>query len=414
MSRSQGQDRPGRRPPGPSTRAVHGPAAGTRGPMSTPIVHSATFRFPDLEALNEAQAAGPAGAFYQRYGHPTLRACEERLAALERAEAALLFSSGMAAIAAAFTSHLAAGDHVVCLRQCYGGTSALLAYGAEHFGWTHDLVDAREPDGWGGAFRPRTRILHVESPTNPTLTVVDLERAARLAHEHGALLTVDNTFASPVGQHPLALGADLVMHSATKSIGGHADLLAGVVLGSRSRLEAVWRTRKVLGPVPDPAVAWQIERSLKTLPLRVRAANASALALAQRLQGHPAVAAVHYPGLADHPGHVTARRQMPLGFGPVLGFEVRSHGLAPGAAATEVIQRFELIYHAPSLGGVESLASLPAHTSHIQLGREGRAAAGISEDLVRLSVGIEDLDDLWADVEQALAPVVARAPAARG
>jgi cystathionine gamma-synthase len=414
VARPDGKDRAARRPPGPSTRAVHGPEERTGGPMSTPIVHSATFRFPDLEAMNAAQAAGPAGAFYQRYGHPTLRACEERLAALEGAETALLFSSGMAAITAAFASHLKAGDHVVSLRQCYGGTTALLAYGAEHFGWAHDLADAREPDGWERAFKPNTRILHVESPTNPTLTVVDLARAAALAHAHDALLTVDNTFASPVGQHPLALGADLVMHSATKSIGGHADLLAGVVLGARARLEPVWKARKVLGPVPDPTVAWQIERSLKTLPLRVRAANASALALAQRLIGHPAIAAVYYPGLADHPGHVIARRQMPLGFGPVLAFEVRALGLEPGAAATEVVNRLELICHAPSLGGVESLASLPAHTSHVALGREGRAAAGISEDLVRVSVGIEDLDDLWADLEQALAPVAARAPAARG
>jgi cystathionine gamma-synthase len=384
---------------GTRTRAVHGPEAGAPGPASTPIVHSATFSFPDLDAMRAAQDAGAAGAFYQRYGHPTLRACEERLAALEGAETGLLFSSGMAAISSAFLALLKAGDHVLALHQCYGGTHGLLNWGAERLGWSRDLVDARDPGAWEGAFKPNTRVLHVESPTNPTLAVVDLERAARLAHAHGALLTVDNTFASPIGQHPLALGADLVMHSATKSIGGHGDLLAGVVLGGAAQLEEVLHARKVFGPVPDPALAWQIERSLKTLPLRVAATNASALELATRLAAHPSVAQVFYPGLPSHPGHDIARRQMMLGYGPVLAFEV------PGGAegAVETVNRLELVAHAPSLGSVASLASLPAWTSHIGLGEEGRRRAGIPEGLVRLSVGLEEVDDLWADLERALA-----------
>jgi cystathionine beta-lyase/cystathionine gamma-synthase len=356
--------------------------------VSTPIVHSSTFSFPDLDAMRVSQEAGAAGAFYQRYGHPTLRACEERLAALEGAEMGLLFSSGMAAISAVFLASLESGDHVVALHQCYGGTHA----------------------PGSRAFTPRTRILHVESPTNPTLAVVDLEQAARLAHAHGALLTVDNTFASPVGQRPLALGADVVMHSATKSIGGHGDLLAGVVLGPAARLERGWKARKVFGPVPDPALAWQIERSLKTLPLRVAAANATALELATRLGGHPGVAQVFYPGLPSHPGHEVAKRQMTLGFGPVLAFEVRPSGSAPGEgsaaeAAIQTVNRLGLIAHAPSLGGVESLASLPAWTSHIMLGEEGRRLAGIPEGLVRLSVGVEEVEDLWADLERALAGI---------
>lgn len=395
---------------GPRTRAVHGdggpaapagPGSGTPAagrPVSTPIVHSATFTFPDLDAMRAAQDAGAAGAFYQRHGHPTLRACEERLAALEGAEMGLLFSSGMAAISAVFLAVLGPGDHVVALQQCYGGTDALLAWGVRRFGWSVDRVDAREPDAWERAFQPRTRILHVESPTNPTLAIVDLERVAALAHAHRALLTVDNTFASPVGQRPLSLGADIVMHSATKSIGGHGDLLAGAVLGAAATLAPVWEARKVFGPVPDPGVAWQIERSLKTLPLRVAAANATALELATRLARHPAVAQVFYPGLPTHPGHEIAKRQMTLGFGPVLAFEARS-------SATAVVDRFRLIAHAPSLGGVESLASLPAWTSHIGLGEEGRRRAGIPEELVRLSVGVEEVEDLWADLEGALAGV---------
>lgn len=390
--------------PGPGTRSVHGARPAPGGAMSTPIVHSSTFAFESLDALEAEQARGPAGAFYQRHGHPTLHAFEERIAALEGAEAALLFPSGMAAISSAFLAHLKAGDHVVAMHQCYGGTHSLLKWGADRLGWSFDLVDAREPGAWERAFRPATRIFHVESPTNPTLSVVDLAEAASLAHRHRALLAVDNTVASPLGQRPLDHGADLVMHSATKSIGGHADLLAGAVLGSAALLEEVWRVRKVFGPVPDPGLAWQLERSLKTLSLRVARANASALDLASRLAQHPAVAQVFYPGLPRHPGHEIASRQMILGFGPMLSFEVRGGG----AAAAATVEAFQVVRHAPSLGGVESLASLPAYTSHIQLGEEGRRRAGIPEGLVRLSVGIEDLADLWADLDQALVRASAR------
>jgi cystathionine gamma-synthase len=362
-------------------------------------VHSATFSFPDLESLDVEQERGAAGSFYQRVGHPTLRACEERLAGLEGAEEALLFSSGMAALSAAFLAHLASGDHVIALHQCYGGTHGLLNWGALRLGWSTTLVDARDPAAWEAAFTPRTRVLHIESPTNPTLQVVDVAAAAALAHAHGARLVVDNTVASPVGQHALAMGADLVMYSATKSIGGHSDLLAGVVAGGRAAMEAVHRARTVFGAVPGPEVAWQIERSLKTLVLRVEAANATALALASRLAAHPAVAHVHYAGLPSHPGHALAVRQMSHGFGPLLSFEVQGGA----GAAKRVVESLRLIRFAPSLGGVESLVTLPSHTSHVQLGPEGRARAGIAEGLVRVSAGIEDVEDLWADLVQAIA-----------
>jgi len=383
---------------GVRTRAVHGVHTASPGPVSTPIVHSATFSFPSLAAMDAEQERGAAGAYYQRVGHPTLHACERKLADLEGAETALLFSSGVAALAAMFLAHLKAGDHIIALHQCYGGTHDLVRWGADRFGWSFDLADARDPAGWERLFRRETRILHIESPTNPTLCVVDIERAATMAHAHGALLTVDNTFASPVGQKPLTLGADLVMYSATKSIGGHSDLLAGAVVGAATALSPVWKVRKVFGPVPDPALAWQIERSLKTLPLRVAAANTNALELATRLAEHPGVAQVMYPGLPSHAGHALAARQMTLGFGPVLAFEV----LGGAAAAGAVVNAFQLVKQAPSLGGVESLASMPSVTSHIQLGPEGRAKAGIPEGLVRLSAGIEDVEDLWADLEQAV------------
>ncbi len=389
---------------GPGTRAVHGPdgarpRAATGTPLSAPIVHSTTYAFPSLDAMNAAQAQGAGGAYYQRLGHPTVHACERRLADLDGAEAALLFSSGAAAIASVFLAALKPGDHVVAIDPCYGGTWDLLTFGAEHMGWRFDRVDVRTPERWAAAFRPETKLFHVESPINPMLAIVDLAAAATLAHAHGARLTVDNTFASPLGQHPHALGADLVMYSATKSIGGHADVLAGVVTGSAASLAPVWKVRKLFGPIVDAETAWRIERSLKTLPLRVQTANANALELAKRLEAHAGVQRVHYPGLASHPGHAIAQRQMSLGFGPVLAFEM------PGglAAAEAVANAFQLILHAPSLGGVESLASLPAFTSHIQLGPEGRAKAGIAEGLVRVSVGIEDVEDLWGDLAQAIA-----------
>lgn len=386
---------------GVRTRAVHGPAAPPDGAVSSPIVHSSTFGSESLDDLIARSNAGAGGSFYQRYGHPTLAACERRLAQLDGADASLLFSSGMAAISAVFLTLLKHGDHVIALDQCYGGTITLLNWGAEHFGWQVTMVDAREPATWAAAFRPDTRLFHIESPTNPTLRIVDVAAAAALAHSHGALLSIDNTFASPIGQHALALGADVAEYSATKSIGGHGDLLAGVVSARSDLLAKVYKTRKIFGPVPDPHLAWQIERSLKTLPLRIEAMNANALELAKRLSKHGSVLQVFYPGLPNHPGHEVATRQMRFGFGQVVAFDVR--GGAAGAQA--VVESLKLVRHGPSLGGVDSLASLPSHTSHVMLGAEGRARAGIPEGLVRLSAGIEDADDLWADLEQAIARV---------
>ena len=387
------------REPGLETRAVHGPHQGATGPMSTPIVHSATFSFDSLDDMVLAQGERHAGSFYQRNGHPTIHATEERLAALDGAEDALLFPSGMAAISAVFLTLLKCGDHVVCVDPCYGGTQALLAWGQERFGWEHTFVDSRRPETWAAAFKPNTKLLHLESPINPTLVCFDIAAAARLGHDKRATVTMDNTIASPVGQQPLALGCDVSLYSATKSLGGHSDLLAGVAVGSRAALEPVYETRSVFGPIAEPTMAWLLERSLKTLPLRVRAANANALELARRLQGHAELAQVFYPGLASHPSHAIAAKQMREGFGPLLSFDVKG-----GAdAALRVVNALRVIRHGASLGGVESLASLAAHTSHKMIGPEGRKRAGIPEGLVRVSAGIETVDDLWADLEQALA-----------
>jgi cystathionine beta-lyase/cystathionine gamma-synthase len=386
------------RVPALETNAVHGPHTGHVGAVSTPIVHSATFSFASLDDMLAAQKEQAAGSFYQRKGHPTIHATEERLAHLEGAEEGLLFPSGMAAISSAFLSLLRAGDHVVCVDPCYGGTQALLQWGRDRLGWEFTFVDARAPGTWAAAFRPATRLLHLETPINPTLAVFDVAQAAALGHEHGAVVTMDNTIASPIGQRPLALGCDLSLYSATKSIGGHSDLLAGAAMGSAKFITPVHRTREVFGPIAEPTMAWLVERSLKTMPLRVRAANANALELATRLLAHPAVAQVFYPGLPSHPGHEIAARQMTNGFGPLLSFEVRG-----GAeVALEVVHRLHMIKHGASLGGVESLASLAAYTSHMVLGREGRARAGIPEGLIRVSAGVEHIDDLWADLAQAL------------
>jgi cystathionine beta-lyase/cystathionine gamma-synthase len=387
------------KPPDLDTRAVHGPHLGATGAMSTPVVHSATFSFESLDAMVAAQAEGSAGSFYQRNGHPTIHAVEERLAALEDAEGALLFPSGMGAIGAAFLGYLGSGDHVVCVDPCYGGTQALLQWGRDRLGWSHTFVDSRRPETWAAAFQVNTKLLHLESPINPTLVCFDIAAAARLGHERGALVTIDNTIASPIGQQPLALGCDLSLYSATKSLGGHSDLLAGVATGSRAALAPVWQARQVFGPIAEPTMAWMLERSLKTLPLRVRAGNANALELARRLAAHADVAQVFYPGLPGHPSHAIAAKQMKEGFGPLLGFEVR--GGADGAL--RVVNALKVIRHGASLGGVESLASLAAHTSHKMIGPEGRRRAGIPEGLVRVSAGIEGVEDLWADLQQALA-----------
>ena len=381
------------------TACVHGSLLGHAGGVSTPLVRSATFSFERLADLSAEQAKGSAGAFYQRLGHPTIHAVEEHLALLEGSEGALLFPSGMGAIASMLLGVLKAGDHVVCVDPCYGGTQEFLNLGKARLGWDVTFVDARHPETFAAAFRPETRVLHLETPINPTLTVFDLAEAAALGHAHGCVVTLDNTVASPIGQRGIALGCDLVAYSATKSLSGHSDILAGAVMGSRALLAQVDTVRTLFGPTPDPDMAWLLERSLKTLPLRVRAGNANALELATRLAGHPDVAQVFYPGLPSHPGHDIAVRQMSNGFGPLLSFDVRG-----GADhAQRVVEHLKVIRHAASLGGVESLASLAAHTSHKGLGPEGRRRAGIPEGLIRVSAGIEHIEDLWADLAQALA-----------
>ncbi|MBP6546492.1 MAG: aminotransferase class I/II-fold pyridoxal phosphate-dependent enzyme, partial [Phenylobacterium sp.] len=301
----------------------------------------------------------------------------------------------MAAETATFLAHGRAG--IVCIGDAYGGTLELIGAQLPLLGIPTQLLLGSELDRLDALLANGARLVFLETPSNPTMEVFDITAIAARAHAHGALLMVDNTFASPVNQQPLALGADLVVHSATKYLGGHSDLTAGALMGPKALVEAVWPWRKNLGSTPAPETAAMLARSLRTLVVRVRAQNASALAVAQALQGHPRVARVLYPGLASFPGHALAARQM-TGFGGMLTIEVRGGG----AAASQTADRLTLFGLAPSLGGVESLVTQPCTTTHHGLTPEERARRGIADTMLRLSVGLEDADDLIADLFQAL------------
>lgn len=376
---------------GASTLAVHAgtPAAAAGAPVVTPLISSATFH----------NLPGPDGeVLYGRYANTeNHRLVGAKVAALEGAEAALVVGSGMAAISLTILTFAGSGDHIVAADSLYGGTRTLLTRELPRLGIETTFVD---PAGrWRDALQPNTRLLYMEVPVNPTLRVPDPRPVANLAHEHGIPFAVDATFATPINWRPIRDGVDVVVHSGTKYLGGHSDLIAGIIAGPRPVIAQAREHLKAFGPSLDPHAIWLLERGLKTLAIRVERQNATALELARWLADHPAVAAVHYPGLERHPDHAVANEIL-AGFGGMLSFVVRGGD----AAACRVMSRFELVAVAPSLGGVESLASMPCHTSHVALSRDQRLAAGIDDGFIRLSVGIEDLDDLRGDLERALAP----------
>lgn len=377
--------------PGPSTLAVHAgaPPARPGAPLVTPLVSSATFH----------NAAEPEGeVLYGRYANTeNHRRVGEKIAALEGAEAALVVGSGMAAISLTILTFAGAGDHIVASEALYGGTHTLLTRELPRLGIETTFVD---PAGrWRDALRQNTRLLYMEVPVNPTLRVPDPRPVARLARERGLPLAVDATFATPINWQPLQDGVDIVVHSGTKYLGGHSDVVAGAIAGPAAVVERARERLKAFGPSLDPHAIWLLERGLKTLALRVERQNATALALARWLATHPGVTAVHYPGLEDHPDHRVAR-EIFRGFGGMMAFVVRGGD----EAARRVVGRFRVIAVAPSLGSVESLASMPRHTSHAMLTPQERLAAGIADGFIRISVGIEDEADLRADLEQALGP----------
>ncbi len=390
---------------GVQTRAVHaGRAHNKTSAVAPPIWQTSTFKADDArEFLRMATETRPAD-FYTRYGNPTHRQVEATLADLEGGEAAMVTSSGMGAMFTAVMGSLAKGDHVVLQNNHYAGTTALLRDVAPRFGVEATLVDQTDPAAFEAAMRPDTKLVVVETPVNPLLQITDLAKVAAIARAHGAISICDNTFATPVNQRPIDLGVDLVVHSATKYLGGHHDLTAGALVGKRAAIDKLRTFAIVAGATLGPFDAWLLLRGLRTLGLRVARHNENALAVARFLAEHKTVAAVYYPGLAAHPQHELAKRQM-KGFGGMLAVE-----LAGGFAAAErMMTRLELGTRAASLGGFETLVVHPAAMWAHQMSAEQRARAGISDGLVRISIGIEDTPDLIDDFARALDTSVAGA-----
>lgn len=376
---------------GLSTVAIHGGAEPARAgdPVVPPIVQS----------VNYVQEIGTAeGLKYTRYANtPNAERVQKRIAQLEGAEASLVLSSGMGATACALLALLRPGDHLLASSFIYGGTHRLLTEEFVRHGIDVTLVDPLEPRAWRKRLRRETRAIFIESPVNPTCRVLDMRPISYLTKEVGLALVVDSTFASPVNFRPIEHGADVVIHSATKYLNGHSDVLAGVVAGTEPYIQEVLQKEMVWGQTPDPFALWLLERGLRTLDIRVRRQNDSAMRIANWCADRKEIKRVHYPGLADHPDHEVARDMLDS-YGGMLAIE-----LSGGGKSTErFLKRLKLITHAASLGGVESLVCEPRYTSHERLSGEERLRIGIPDGLLRFSIGIEDADDLIADIEQAL------------
>jgi cystathionine gamma-synthase len=393
--------------PGQNTLSVHGGDNRARAHQAIPmpIIQTATYAFADTADLVNFMQQRSLGTHiegredYGRYGNPTVQSVERKVAALEHADDAVLFSSGMAAMTTLLLASLPTGAHLVMTDDCYRRTRQFCLVFLKRLGIETTIVPMGDYAALEAAIQPkRTRFVISESPTNPYLRCVDLERLAEIAKRHRVQTIIDSTFGTPINQRPLEYAIDYVVHSATKYMGGHHDLLAGVVVGGKSRVAALRDARGVLGGIVDPQNAYLLERGLKTLGLRVRQQNETALAVARYLEAHPRIERVWYPGLPSHPDHEVARRQM-SGFGGVVSFEVK------GALddASGFVDRMEIPYIAPSLGGVDSLIEQPALMSFFEKTTEERLEFGIKDNLVRFAIGVEDAADIIADLEQALA-----------
>ena len=388
------------KPQGLSTLCIHaGDTLDDRGGIHMPLYNHSTFAFPNTEAVLDVVEGRKSGSLYTRYGlNPTIRSLEEKLARIEGGEAAWVFASGMAAESATFLAHCKAGDHIICIGDVYGGTFELLGENLPRLGITTSFLLGADVPNLERSITDKTRIVFFETPSNPNMEVFDIAAIAAVAKKHGALTVVDSTFATPVNQRPLALGADLVIHSTTKYMGGHSDLTGGAVVGPSALLAPIWTWRKNLGQMMAPEVAFLLARSLRTLVIRVRAHNAAGQAIAARLAEHRRILKVNYPGLPSFAGHELARRQM-TGFGGMVSFVLDGDA----AATARVVDKLKLFSIAPSLGGAESLVTQPITTTHHGLTAAERARRGIADGMVRLSCGLEDAEDLWDDLEQALA-----------
>ena len=383
----------------PDTEVLHIGEGAREGatPLTTPIYATSTFVFENAAAMERYQQGGSDTYIYSRYANPTIEAAERKLAVLEGAEAAMVTSSGMAATSTALFGLLRAGDEVICSAAIYGGTLQVIAKFLSRFGVEArfpTLEELASPDRLIG---PKTRVLWFESPINPTLRCVDIRRVAEACRARGVTSVIDNTFASPANQQPLAMGIDLVMHSATKYLNGHSDVTAGALVGSAAIIDALQPARKFFGGVLEPASAYALARGMKTLGVRMARQNATAMTIAQWLETDRRVSRVFYPGLTSHPDHAIAAKQM-KGFGGMVCFEV-----AGGYdQACRFYDRLRIVQRAASLGGTESLVSLPVLTSQYGLTDDQLAAAGVTRGMVRLSVGLEDASDLIEDLGQAL------------
>lgn len=367
------------------------------GATQVPIVQSAAYGYPDVDQWLEVAQGKQAGHIYSRNTNPTVAAFEEKCRMLEGAEAATAFASGMAAISNTLFSLLRPGDRLVSVKDTYGGTNQLFQEFLPRWGVQVELCDTDDYDQIEQAIRSGCQLLYLETPTNPTLKILDIERFAAAGKAAGAVVVVDNTFATPINQNPLAMGADLVLHSATKYLGGHADVLGGVLCGSSDLVQQVFHFREINGAMLDPNAAYLLLRGMKTLAIRIRQQNESAAKIANYLRAHPKVEKVFYPGLQDHPHHGVAAKQM-HGFGGMLSFLLRGDFVS----VRRFLPRLQLAHRAANLGAVETIVGPPATTSHVEVSPADRARMGIPEGLVRYSAGIEDVQDLIADLEQAL------------
>jgi cystathionine gamma-synthase len=370
------------------------------GATQVPVVESVAFGYRDVEHWQSVALGEDDGYIYSRNTNPTVAVFEDKVRALEGAAAATSFATGMAAISGTLFTLLRPGERIVSIKDSYGGTNKLFIEFLPQFGIDVQLCDTTDHDEIEREIKRGCRLLYLETPTNPTVKIVDIARLARAGHDAGAVVVVDNTFATPINQRPLALGADLVLHSASKFLGGHADALGGIVCGTSELIEPIYHFREINGAALSPHAAYQLLRGMKTLALRIDRQNSNALAVARFLRTHAKVAQVFYPGLEEHVHHDIARRQM-SGFGGVLSFILKG-GFA---ALAQALPRLQLAHMAANLGAVETIVGPPVTTSHVECTPEERAAMGIPEGLVRYSAGIEDPNDLIEDLTQALAAV---------
>lgn len=367
------------------------------GSTQVPVAHSVSFGFRNIDEWLSVARGKTSGHIYSRNTNPTVAAFEAKIRLLENAQAATSFSTGMAAISNTLFALLSPGDRVVSVKDTYGGTNKIFVEFLPRFGIHVTLCETTDHREIEQAIAQGARLLYLETPTNPTNKILDLARLSACAHRHSVTVVVDNTFATPINQQPLSLGADLVIHSATKFLGGHADAMGGVVCGERDMVARIFHFREITGAALDPMSAYLLLRGMKTLVLRVRRQNQTALQIARYLEKHPRITDVFYPGLRSHPQHRIARQQM-SSFGGVLSF-VPTGGFA---AVKRILRRLRYAHLAANLGAVETVAGPPATTSHVESTPEERRASGIPEALIRYSVGIEDPADLIADLQQAL------------